>query len=69
MLVPSDTLAKDAIDMSEGDLAGLGPQQVVSKRIVVTEPGENLSVALFQPAHFPEHACPRHCFPARPDGI
>jgi dienelactone hydrolase len=56
MLVPSETLTKDAVDMSEGDLAGPGPQQVVSTRIVVAAQGEDLSVALFQPVHSPEHA-------------
>ena len=47
----SDTLAKDAIDMSDGYLAGPGPQQVVSKRLKVSHQGENLSIALFQPTH------------------
>jgi len=51
MLVPNDTLAIDAINMSKGDLAGFGPQQVVSTRVTVSHQGENLSVALFQPAH------------------
>ena len=51
MLIPSATLAMDATDMSEGDLAGPGPQQVVSTRMTVSHQGENLLVALFQPAH------------------
>jgi dienelactone hydrolase len=51
LLVPSDTLARDAINMSAGDLAGPGPQQVVSTRIMVSHHGENLAVALFQPVN------------------
>ena len=46
----------DAIDMSEGDLAGPGPQEVVSTRMMVNHQGENLSVALFQPANSQLHA-------------
>lgn len=46
----SDTLAKDAVHMTNEDLAGPGPQQVVFKRLTVSHQGENLSIALFQPA-------------------
>jgi hypothetical protein len=52
ILIPSDTFAMDAISLPEGDLSGPGPQQVVSTRMTVSYQGENLSVALFQPAHF-----------------
>jgi hypothetical protein len=51
ILIRSDTLVMDAIDMSKGDLAGPEPQQVVSTRILVSHQGENLEVALFQPTH------------------
>jgi Cutinase len=56
MIIPSETLARDAVDMSEGDLAGLGPQQVVSTRMTVSHQGESLPVALFRPAYSPEPA-------------
>jgi pimeloyl-ACP methyl ester carboxylesterase len=56
MIIPSETLAMDTVDMSEGDLACLGPQQVVSTRETVSHQDENLPVALFRPAYSPEPA-------------
>jgi pimeloyl-ACP methyl ester carboxylesterase len=56
MPVRNDTLTMDAVDMSEADLAGLGPQQVVSTRVTVSHQGENLTVALFRPAYSPAPA-------------
>jgi hypothetical protein len=52
-LTPSQTLAMDAVDMPTGDLAGLGPQHVISTRMTIEHQGEQLSVALYQPAHAP----------------
>jgi dienelactone hydrolase len=51
MLIPGETLAMDAVDMPAGDLAGPGPQPVVSNRITVSHQGEDLPVALYQPAN------------------
>ncbi len=56
MLIPSETLAKDAIGMPAGDLAGPGSQQVISTRMTVSHQGENLPVALYQPVNSPTHA-------------
>jgi len=55
-LIPSETLAMDAIDMPTGDLAGPGPQQVISTRMTVNHQGEDLPVALYQPVNSPAHA-------------
>jgi dienelactone hydrolase len=52
-LIPSNTLAMDAVGMPIGDLAGLGPQQIISTRMTIDHHGEELSVALYQPAHAP----------------
>ncbi len=49
--LPLDTLATDAIDMSDGDLAGPGLQRVDSSRVEVLNRGESLEVALYKPAH------------------
>lgn len=55
-LTPSNTLAMDAVDMPSGDLAGLGPQQVISNRMTIDHQGEELSVALYQPANAPANS-------------
>jgi dienelactone hydrolase len=52
-IIPSNTLAMDAAGMTIGDLAGLGPQQIISTRMTIDHQGEELSVALYQPAHAP----------------
>lgn len=52
-LIPGNTLAMDAVGMPIGDLAGLGPQQIISTRMTIDHHGEELSVALYQPAHAP----------------
>ncbi|UOA09366.1 dienelactone hydrolase family protein [Methylobacter sp. S3L5C] len=52
-LIPGNTLAMDAVGLPVGDLAGLGPQQVISTRMTIDHDGEELSVALYQPAHAP----------------
>ncbi len=52
-LIPSNTLAMDAVGMPIGDLAGLGPQQIISTRMTIDHQGEELSVALYQPADAP----------------
>jgi dienelactone hydrolase len=46
-----DTLATDAIGMSESDLAGPGRQRVDSTRIEVLNQDESLEVMLYKPAH------------------
>jgi dienelactone hydrolase len=46
-----DTLAADAIAMTQGDLAGLGPQPVDSSRVEVPDQDESLEVVLYKPAH------------------
>lgn len=48
---PVNTLATDAIGMSEHDLAGPGLQQVDSLRIEILHQGESLEVVLYKPAH------------------
>ena len=52
-LTPSETLAMDVVDMPAGDLAGLGPQHIISTRMTINHQGEQLPVALYQPAHAP----------------
>ncbi|MGZ5055125.1 MAG: dienelactone hydrolase family protein [Methylobacter sp.] len=47
---PLDTLATDAIAMTQGDLAGLGPQPVDSSRVEVPDKDESLEVVLYKPA-------------------
>jgi dienelactone hydrolase len=44
-----DTLAADAIAMTQGDLAGLGPQPVDSSRVEVPDQDESLEVVLYKP--------------------
>jgi len=46
-----DTLAADAIAMTQGDLAGLGPQPVDSSRVEVPDQDESLEVVLYKPSH------------------
>jgi pimeloyl-ACP methyl ester carboxylesterase len=48
---PLDTLATDAIALTQGDLAGLGPQPVDSSRVEVPDQDESLEVVLYKPAH------------------
>ena len=57
----SQTLDLDAVDMTAEDLAGPGPQQVISRRITVNYQGEDLSIALFQPA-LPKASAPSIVF-------
>ena len=56
LLSPSNTLALDAVDMPKGDLAGLGPQQVIATRLKIDHQGEALSVVLYQPVDAPVNA-------------
>ena len=58
---PGQTLVMDAVDMPPGDLAGPGPEPVISRRITVNHQGEDLLVALFQPAH-PKASAPSIVF-------
>ncbi len=45
-----EVLITDAMGLSESDLAGSGPQAVLSERIEVNLQGESLKIALYQPA-------------------
>jgi pimeloyl-ACP methyl ester carboxylesterase len=55
-LTPSNTLAMDAVNMPSGDLAGLGPQQIISTRMMIDHQGEELPIALYQPANAPANS-------------
>lgn len=49
-LAPSATLALDSAGIGAGDMAGSGPQQVVSERVIARLGDEELTVVLYQPA-------------------
>ena len=46
-LTSNNTLAIDTAHIPNGDLAGLGPQQIKATRLLIDHQGKTLSVALY----------------------